>query len=48
MNKANNSNTKQLKINFEQKRKEVKVISIKRAQNRDLNNKILNRKRPSL
>jgi hypothetical protein len=35
----------QLKLNFENTAKEVKVISIQRSQNRELNTKILNRKR---
>jgi hypothetical protein len=41
-------NQNQLKINFEaNKQNEVKVISIKRAQNKAILAKILNRKRPT-
>lgn len=41
-------NTKnQLKINFETRKPEVKVISINRAQNKAVISKILNRKRPT-
>ncbi len=41
--KQNSKN--QLKLNFENTAKEVKVISIQRSQNRELNTRILNRKR---
>ena len=42
------NSTKQLKLNFESRKKTVKVISINRAQNKDLTARILNRKRTSL
>lgn len=48
MKKETTNSTKQLKMNFESRKKNVKVISINRAQNKDLTNRILNRKRTSL
>jgi len=42
------SNSKQLQINFSTNKKEVKVISLQKVRNKDLNTRILNRKRPSL
>lgn len=50
LSKMKNSDRKknnQLKLNLEQKRTVTKVISINRAHNKAVINKILNRKRPS-
>ena len=47
MKKNTSQNTSQLKMNFEKSRNSVKVISLNRAHNTDLNNRILNRKRPN-
>ena len=45
MSTSKQNSENQIKMNFENTEKEIKVISIQRTQNRELNDKILNRKR---